>query len=271
MSEDDDFFNFVDLSKKRYVSDDTRDKMAFARTLTLSDVIKRFKLVHGNRYDYSKVNYVHSEQKVTIICSVHGEFFQSPMAHCKGQGCSKCAGAKIGKEKSDLIRVTLIEDFKSVHGDKYDYSKVIYVKQNVKVIVICPEHGEFLVIPMVHKRGKRGSHCPSCYKPSKIHKPKLTSAERKLWLVERQETNKQKFLDASRKRHGDKYDYSRVVYVGMNTDVEIICPVHGVFSQKPSHFVKTSKGCPKCAGEQRGLKVLKKGSLKKTPPPKTDK
>lgn len=54
----------------------------------------RAKEVHGDRYDYSKVEYVNSETKVCIICPIHGEFWQRPSDHLKGCGCVKCGYLK---------------------------------------------------------------------------------------------------------------------------------------------------------------------------------
>lgn len=51
--------------------------------------------VHGNKYDYSKVEYVDSERKVTIICPVHGEFKQSPFHHLLGHACKRCMADKM--------------------------------------------------------------------------------------------------------------------------------------------------------------------------------
>lgn len=53
--------------------------------------IQKAILVHGDKYDYSKVDYKHSNSKVVIICPIHGEFLQSPDAHLKGKGCKKCS------------------------------------------------------------------------------------------------------------------------------------------------------------------------------------
>ena len=47
-------------------------------------------------------------------------------------------------------------------------------------------------------------------------------------------TNFRKFLIKAREVHGDKYDYSKVVYVNCQTKVEIVCPIHGSFWQSPN-------------------------------------
>jgi len=84
--EDWDEIEEVDLSKKRYFSDSWYEKYTF----TQEEVIKSFKDVHGDRYDYSKVDYQGSRTKVIIICKEHGEFLQNHNGHRKGRGCPKC-------------------------------------------------------------------------------------------------------------------------------------------------------------------------------------
>lgn len=60
------------------------------KKLTTEEFIEKAEKVHGDRYDYSKVNYTDSKTKVCIICPIHGEFLQSPAKHLQGQGCKQC-------------------------------------------------------------------------------------------------------------------------------------------------------------------------------------
>ena len=125
-------------------------------------IIQRFIEKHGNKYDYSKVEYINAITKVIIICPEHGEFLQTPHAHLKGQGCPQCAKISRIKQKTSNTN-NFIEKAKKIHGDKYDYSKVKYKLQNEKVTIICPEHGEFLQTPHNHLSGYG---CPECKKAS---------------------------------------------------------------------------------------------------------
>ena len=61
------------------------------KKLTTEEVIKRFIEKNGNKYDYSKVNYINTYTPVTIICPIHGEFKQKPSYHLSGCGCQKCS------------------------------------------------------------------------------------------------------------------------------------------------------------------------------------
>lgn len=108
------------------------------------------KAIHGNKYDYSKVNYVNTKEKVCIICPTHGEFWQRPNGHLNGLGCDKC-----GKTYSYTTE-EFIEKAKQIHGNKYDYSKVKYINAQTKVCIICPIHGEFWQTPYKHLNLKEG-------------------------------------------------------------------------------------------------------------------
>ena len=68
---------------------------------TREQIIAKFKKVHGDRYDYSKVNFTKTTEKVIIICPEHGEFEQTPHAHLKGQGCPHCGILKRANSKTD--------------------------------------------------------------------------------------------------------------------------------------------------------------------------
>ena len=120
--------------------------------------IERAKKVHGDKYDYSKVEYVNNHTKVCIICREHGEFWQTPDKHLNSFGCRLCSNEHRSASKKKTTD-SIIERFKDVHGDKYDYSKVDYDGVFSKVCIICPKHGEFWQTPDNHLHGKG---CPTC-------------------------------------------------------------------------------------------------------------
>ena len=127
---------------------------------TTLDFIKESKEVHGEKYDYSKVEYINNKTKVCIICKEHGEFWQLPKNHIhRKQGCPKCANIAVGK-RCKLTKLSFIDKANQVHNYKYDYSKVEYVNMKCKIQIICPEHGEFWQIPTHHITMKCG--CPKC-------------------------------------------------------------------------------------------------------------
>lgn len=113
---------------------------------------------HGDKYDYSKVEYVGNKNKVIIICSKHGEFSQRPNDHLTGYGCKKCQYEKTSK-KNKFTNEIFIEKAKQIHGDKFDYSLVKYNGYEDKIIIVCGKHGEFKQSPHAHLCG---IGCPSC-------------------------------------------------------------------------------------------------------------
>lgn len=116
-------------------------------------LIERFQKIHGDKFDYSLVNYIDSTTKVRIICKVHGQFEQNVSSHLKGHGCPMCAG----NSKYDVK--SIIEKFKQIHGEKYDYSFVTYQGANSKVKIICKMHGAYEQTPSMHLSGQG---CPTC-------------------------------------------------------------------------------------------------------------
>ena len=127
--------------------------------------IEKAKKIHGNKYDYSKVNYVNNHTKVCIICPKHGEFWQTPNSHLNGNGCFDCSYETRNTYKRLGIDA-FIEKAKKIHGNKYDYSKVKYTNALTKVCIICPKHGEFWQTPHMHLRG---NGCQKC-RQSKLEK-----------------------------------------------------------------------------------------------------
>jgi hypothetical protein len=128
------------------------------RAKTQEEFILQAIKVHGNKYDYSKVKYVDNKSKICIICPVHGEFFQVAGNHIQvASGCLKCSiyNKRITTDK-------FIKEARAMHGDKYDYSKVNYIRRSDKVCIICPKHGEFWQIAVNHINGHR------CFKCSQI-------------------------------------------------------------------------------------------------------
>ena len=194
------------------------------KRLTLEKFIDISKTKHGDKYDYSKVEYINNSTKVCIICPEHGEFWQTPNSHMQGRGCSKCVGL-------GLSAVEIIEKFKKIHGDKYDYSKVEYINAKTKICIICPEHGEFWQKPNGHLNG---NGCPFCGNDTIKIKNSLSL---------------QTFIDRSNKIHKNFYNYSNVKYNNGKTNVCIICPIHGEFWQSP--YVHSKGGmCPTCKNEK---------------------
>ncbi len=191
--------------------------------------IIKAKQFHGDKYDYSLVNYIGAKETVKIICSTHGIFEQTPDKHYQYSGCRKCSGRHIPTTNE------FIEKAKKIHSDKYDYSLVEYQTSNMKIKIICPIHGEFEQTPASHLRG---SGCWDCGFSSRCDKSRSNISD---------------FINKAKKIHGDKYDYSLFEYFGNNSKSKIICNKHGEFEQTPHNHLK-GHGCPHCR-ESKGEKI----------------
>jgi very-short-patch-repair endonuclease len=85
--------------------------------------IEKAKILHENKYDYSKVIYVNTNQHVEIICPKHGIFNQSPNNHLKGCGCPYCKESIGEKKIADFL---LKNSIKFERGKKFNDCKNSY-------------------------------------------------------------------------------------------------------------------------------------------------
>ena len=203
------------------------------KMLTTEDFIKRAKNAHGDKYDYSKVEYRGSNNNVKIICRVHGETYQQPSNHILGKGCRKCADARRAKDQS-LTKEEFVEKAKEVHGgNRFDYSKVEYKNCNTKVIIICNACGkEMIQSPRSHTQG---NGCENCHRKN-------------------QRMGIEEYIRRSKEIHGeDTFDYSFVEYVNNSTKVKIGCKKygHGFWMQTPNNNL-CGYGCPLCRSKKEG-------------------
>ena len=268
------------------------EKCANSLRLTTEEFIRRAKEVHGDKYDYSKVEYINNSTKVCIICPEHGEFWQTPIGHLSSKGCAKCA------RNIQLTTEDFIKKANERHNNKYDYSKVEYVNTHTKVCIICPEHGEFWQTPANHLKGFGCNVCAgriintgNFIKLAKeVHgekydysKTNYINSQTKVRIIcpihgefeqnpnghlrgagcpkckaenarKKFSKSNEQFIEEARKIHGDKYDYSKVEYVNSNTKVKIICPIHGEFEQTPVSHLHGGHGCPNCQGLRKEYK-----------------
>lgn len=180
------------------------------------DFINKSIEIHGNTYDYSKSVYINANTKIIINCEVHGEFTQLSNNHYK-YGCGKCGTAK--NIRNNNLRKACSDNFiqkaNLVHSNVYDYSKSNYINAVTKVIIICKIHGEFEQTPNNHLRNRT---CPSCAN---------------LRRVIRKTSDFGDYYDSFVEKHGDKYDYSKIIWKGASIKITITCKIHGDFEILP--------------------------------------
>ena len=189
--------------------------------------VEKSESIHGKTYDYSLVKYTNSKAKVNIICRTHGSFSQRADMHIsknKPQGCPKC------NKSFKLTTESFIEKAIEIHGNKYNYSKSVYLSARKKIIITCPIHGDFLQLGKVHINNRGG--CPFCGIESKI--------KAKDMLIE------ELFI-----KFGYNYTFKIDNYIGENSKILIQCPKHGECIKKASVLICSIFACKQCALENR--------------------
>lgn len=184
---------------------------------------------HGKgRFDYSEVVYEKNSKRVWITCLECGHRFQQAPVNHLNRGCAKCAGV------ARLTTDEFIEKATAIHGDKFDYSEVVYESRKSKIWLTCRECG-------YHFQQTAGDHlsgrgCPDC-----AGAVRMTT---------------DRFIEKAQKLHGNKYDYSESVCNGSSDLVKIKCNICGlVFDQDASDHCNRGSGCPAC-GRLRTTKAL---------------
>ena len=256
------------------------------RRKTTSEFIENATKIHGDRYDYSLVEYINSSTKVNIICKKHGPFYCLPTNHVHDKkGCPLCGIRYVPTTEG------FISSANKIHNNKYNYDKVIYSLSKTLVIIGCSLHGEFMQTPNNHIEGMGCKKCGRNSARENLKQPipefiadankvfgnsiydytniKFNNHHDKISIIcykHGQFTttpeyhlrgagcpvcscNKiiDKFIKNSHEIHKNKYNYAKVEYKNAKTKVIIICPVHGEFKQRPSEHISRN-GCPKCKG-----------------------
>jgi len=203
------------------------------QTSSTENFIKNAKIIHGNKYNYSLVDYKLNNINVKIICPEHGMFEQKPYNHLSNNGCPIC---RYKNRRND----DYIQKCNKKFNNMFDYSLVQYTNNKIKVKIICPEHGIF---EQTMKDHYNGNGCPYC-------------SGKKM--------NTEIFIKKCNKIHNNVYDYSLVDYIGAFKKVKIICKKHGIFEQM-SYTHLSNHGCPVCKsskGEKTIMKILNENNIK---------
>lgn len=209
-----------------------------SKRLTKNEFIKKAIKVHGNKYNYDKVEYKNNSIKVEIYCNEHKKYFkQIPNSHLNGSRCPDCGRDSFIKSRL-LTKEEFIRRAKEIHGEKYNYNKISYKNLQIKINIYCEEHNKyFKQTPCSHLNG---SGCPECGLNSRIENRRFT---------------KDKFIEKAKEVHGNKYNYDSVDYKDSITFIKIYCKKHKkYFYQAPAQHLQ-GNGCPICA-ESKGEKRI---------------
>jgi len=189
------------------------------KTWTTQKFIEKALKIHNNVYSYDRVNYTHGKIGVFITCKIHGDFIQRPNNHLQGQGCPKCKSFNMKITKKEFLCKA-----NKIYNYKYKYSDFEFNSTKDKIIICCPVHGEFKQSISSHLSGRGCKMCGRIL---------VTSTT-------------QKFIAKANIIHNFKYIYDQVIYERAILKIKIICPIHGIFEQRPSEHLRGS-GCFKCS------------------------
>lgn len=131
---------------------------------------------------------------------------------------------------------SFIEKANLIHNKKYNYDLSDYINNQSKIEIACSIHGSFWQSPNNHLKG---AGCPDCGVQSRILK---------------RLSNTQDFIKKASIVHSNVYSYEFSKYVNKTQKVEITCPIHGNFHQRPNDHLKGS-GCRECASQARRSKL----------------
>jgi hypothetical protein len=139
--------------------------------LTTDKFIEKARKVHGNKYNYSLVDYVDMHTKVHIKCPKHGVFEILPYAHTNlNTGCYKCGLNKAAKSRKMKFG-DFNEKARKIHNGFYKIIKSSYKNSQSKITIICPIHGKFQQIAYNHLRGFGCKKCAMTVRSKNKLKP----------------------------------------------------------------------------------------------------
>lgn len=183
-------------------------------------------------FPHFKQEYVDSQTLLTAVC-LCGNKSRAKSATLKHRKDSYTTGCRVCSDKASGVRrrgnlEKFITKATATHGNRFDYSKVVFTASSEPVEVVCKEHGSFWTIPNNHIRG---ATCLKC-------KYEKLSQDSQVPFSE--------FLHRASLVH-DLYEYSEEGYAGTDKKVSIKCPTHGWFKQA-GYIHLAGAHCKKCAG-----------------------
>lgn len=195
----------------------------------LDRTLYRFKIIHGDKYDYSRIKEEHingENSHIPVHCNLCNHDWNPSIASHLQHGCPNCVNVAPWTLTRFLIRTN------EIHGPKFDYSQVReehIQNQNSHIPVHC-NICEYDWNPSIASHLQHG--CPNC-----AHNAPLTLAT---------------FLAKAKEIHEDKCDYSRVTEEhihGKNSCIPIHCNTCGYdWNSTIDNHLNSKHGCPNCAG-----------------------
>lgn len=181
------------------------------------------KRIHGNKYDFSVINYTKDRNEISVKNNICGHKFEIlPKSFLQLKQCRVCY--ELNKQKDRYER--FVARARQIHGDDYDYSIGNYINYNTRFEVlhkICNK--TFYLLPQNHIHYESG--CPHCFAP-------------------RARTTEE-FINEAKEKHKDKFNYDKVIYLTSITKIKITCNTCNIeFEQTPSQHLNNKFPCINC-------------------------
>ena len=206
------------------------------RTRSLDEFISIATSIHGDKYNYDLVQYTNKRTNIAIYCNTCKQtFLQSPGQHLIGHGCKICADNRLRYDINSFI-----EKSQKVHNDKYNYDSTVYVDCNIKVKIFCKKCNDFFEQrPADHMHGIGCRKCAIKF------------------VSEQHKSNTEEFILKAKQKHGDKFNYDLVEYVGAFNKVQILCTKCNILFEQAACNHLNGAGCPKCRESKGENKIAK--------------
>ena len=215
--------------------------------LTTEEYIIRAKEKWGNKFDYSKTNYINAIRKITIICESGHEFEYNPYSHINNNpnnkgGCDKCARLRI----KNIAAEKFLEKAQKKHGKIIDYSNFVWIGREKQNTFTCKIHKDFT--QRIGDHLKTEFPCPQCREINRQKK-----------LQEKYKKLTPKMIEKFKNIHPNKYSYKKYQYKGRKETSTITCITCRADFEQYTHNHLTGSGCPTCMSKNRGEKQKKNG------------
>lgn len=213
-----------------------------AAKLTTAEWVAKAIDIHGDKYDYSQVNYKNAKTPVVVICRVHGYWNCSPSTHVdkRKSGCPSCGGSK-PKTSEDFVG-----DAVRIHGDLYDYTKVEYVNSHTRVTIVCKTHGPFTQTPTSHLSGAGCRKCSITANFLRVRDESLLSIKKKLF-----------------DKNGSAVSIVDESFKNINEEADFVCELHGKFRRLVNSALHKKFSCAQCFYESEKSNILDQDEAEK--------
>lgn len=204
------------------------------RRLDLAEFVSRATEVHGDKYEYHRLEVIDKRSVIVASCRIHGEFTTPASKHLAGIGCYPCSVDSRAAKRSDSFE-GVVAKAKATYGDRYTYLKLIKEEgKRPAVLARCDKHGEFIKPASAFTAGKG---CPSCGLDDKSEKLRTPFED---------------YVKRAHAAHGGKYTYRKINWDSYPTTITYDCPEHGERTQGLNNHVMGAE-CLLCSHKTTGI------------------